>query len=489
MKTLFNKSMFHKLSFKIGSYIIVTEVIVLLALGAYYIGKFSGQIDKNVKDKFELPGYLLSKGLLRYESVQDSITMEKLTGEMLEQAIIIGTNNKIYYSLKSVYRNKDRSEVAELKGYPELDKELTEPVFFVKNSDNGQFIVTIHPLRLASGKFVGHLFIYAKADKIEAQRTSILLMFILGTFLCIIISSIVIIYLFNKFITSKIRNLLTKVSRLTHGKLSHYADEQHISNDEIGQLNRAVNHLTEKLREIVTSILEGSEMVAYNSVEINEISVKVADGANKQSASAEEVSSSLEEMVASIQENSNSAMQTEKISTTALNGIKDLSVKVNESLKFIKDISQKIHIVNDIAFQTNLLALNAAVEAARAGEQGKGFAVVAAEVRRLAESTRKIADEIVGLSVNSVNATDQTSKLMIQLLPEIEKTTNHVKDIAVSSAEQNSTAMQINDAVQQLNIVIQENTSTADQMSNASQKLETEAQVLKTNIKFFDLNE
>ena len=42
----------------------------------------------------------------------------------------------------------------------------------------------------------------------------------------------------------------------------------------------------------------------------------------------------------------------------------------------IKQIAQKITIIEEIARKTDLLALNAAVEAARAGEHGKGFAVV-----------------------------------------------------------------------------------------------------------------
>lgn len=74
---------------------------------------------------------------------------------------------------------------------------------------------------------------------------------------------------------------------------------------------------------------------------------------------------------------------------------------VEEALGVVREASERIgrygRTVQELAERTNLLALNASIEAARAGEVGRSFAVVANEVRRLADSSRKAADDIAGV--------------------------------------------------------------------------------------------
>ena len=62
-------------------------------------------------------------------------------------------------------------------------------------------------------------------------------------------------------------------------------------------------------------------------------------------------------MTSNIQQNTENAKHTEQISVKAVKGIDNLNSAAKQSLLSIKEIAEKIGIINDIAFQTNLLQL------------------------------------------------------------------------------------------------------------------------------------
>jgi methyl-accepting chemotaxis protein len=255
--------------------------------------------------------------------------------------------------------------------------------------------------------------------------------------------------------------------------------------DEVGVLAAALNSMVERLRVVVADVRGATDNVASGSEEMSASAETLSQGATEQAASIEEVSSSMEEMGSNISQNAENATQTESIARQASIDAEQGGVAVHQAVEAMKNIAEKISIIEEIARQTNLLALNAAIEAARAGEHGKGFAVVAAEVRKLAERSGTAAGEISELSTSTVSVAEQAGQMLEKLVPDIQKTAELVQEIAASSNEQNSGAAQINDAIQQLDTVIQQNASASEEMASTSEELAGQGQLLQQTMSFF----
>ncbi|MDP9939769.1 methyl-accepting chemotaxis protein [Ectopseudomonas alcaliphila] len=259
------------------------------------------------------------------------------------------------------------------------------------------------------------------------------------------------------------------------------------SRDETGRLLASMQHMTERLRTVMADVRSAADSLSSASEEVSATSQSLSQAATEQAASVEETTASVEQMSASIAQNTESAQITDGIAGKAANDAVQGGQAVRDMVQAMKQIADKIGIIDDIAYQTNLLALNAAIEAARAGDHGKGFAVVAAEVRKLAERSQVAAQEIGGVASNSVHLAEQAGALLDQIVPNIQKTSDLVQEITAASQEQSTGAGQINIAMGQMNQITQQNASASEELAATAEEMNAQASQLQELISYFRL--
>jgi methyl-accepting chemotaxis protein len=284
----------------------------------------------------------------------------------------------------------------------------------------------------------------------------------------------------NTLVTA-MNEITSAADEIANGNLTVDIRERSAQDKLMQALASMVSGLTQTVSDIRTIAGE----VSSASQSISTASIQVSKGASAQAAAAEEASSSMEEMVSNIKQNADNAQQTDKIANKSAKDALESGKSVLEAVAAMKEIANKISIIEEIARQTNLLALNAAIEAARAGEHGKGFAVVAAEVRKLAERSQKAAGEINQLSATTLKVSEKSGEMLDKLVPDIQRTAELVQEISSASKEQDTGAEQINKALQQLEQVIQQNASASEEMASTTEELTGQSEQLVSALSFF----
>ncbi len=250
---------------------------------------------------------------------------------------------------------------------------------------------------------------------------------------------------------------------------------------------KSMKEMTGELTRIVNDIVGAADQVNRGSEQISSSAQEISSGTSEQASNMEEVSASIEQLNANIQQNTDNAQQSNVMARKVSEDSQKGSRAVAETVEAMKNIAEKISVIQDIARSTNMLALNAAIEAARAGEAGKGFAVVASEVRKLAESSGSAAKDITEITEDSVKRAEEAQVLIDQIVPSMQKTADLVEEIAMASQEQNKGSLQINAAVVQLDTVIQQNASASEELASMSEELNSQATSMKDTIGFFSL--
>ncbi|MDZ8224890.1 methyl-accepting chemotaxis protein [Nostoc sp. ChiVER01] len=252
------------------------------------------------------------------------------------------------------------------------------------------------------------------------------------------------------------------------------------------QMNASASAIAASTIEIATTIEQQERTTMQQASSVNQTTTTMDElaASSRQSAEQAEASAAGARQVLLLVDGCTQEGQFSQSSLREKVG--DIAAQILHLSEQTNQIGTISTLVSDLASQTNMLALNAAVEAVRAGENGKGFAVVAAEIRKLADQSKRSAEKINVLVSDIQKSTNSTVMVTGEGTKTVEKIVDAIKTIALNGQQISLTSNQQAIAVQQvvetmnsLNIAARETASGISQIKVGTQRLNDAAQELK----------
>lgn len=232
--------------------VVLVEVLALSALGSYYIHRFSAELDASVAEKLQLPGLLMNRQLLRYESVADKAMMTELVGEEFIDGQVVGSDGNIYYALNPTDVGKS---ILDMPGPAanSFSKNLMQPLLVPQERGEEHILVSITPISAYEGaRPFFFAFVTVSASLTEEKKVTLIKTFLAGSLLCVVLSSLAIIAYSRRLVTHPIEMLGRSADRLAQGCLDE--DIPVRRNDEIGGLARSFIAMRDAIRTKIAEL-------------------------------------------------------------------------------------------------------------------------------------------------------------------------------------------------------------------------------------------
>ena len=327
---------------------------------------------------------------------------------------------------------------------------------------------------------------FEKQARNSSQRSMVVLG--LGTLLGLLVVSLGSI-LITRTITGPLDKLVKGADQIGRGNFTHRIEVH--NDDETGELARAFNAMSERRQQAeaqlakqagerehtLRTVAEFVNQLAGTTAEILASTTEQVAGAQEQGSAVAETVSTVEEIVQMSEEAagraravSESARHSEEVGKNGRRAVDETIASMSAVREQVESIASRIlalaeqaqaigdiiTTVNDISEQTHMLALNASIEASRAGEHGRGFAVVAAEVKALADQSKKattqvrqILGQIQKATQGAVMTTEEGTKSVASATRVVTQAGIHIQTLSELLAQASLTAAQISASASQ----------------------------------------
>lgn len=240
------------LTFKLGVLVVLTEALVLATIGYFYVERFSSEVDRAMIATVQMPGLLMNRQLLRYESVADKAMMTELVGEEFVDGLIFGADGHVYYALDPA--NVGRT-VDQVRGVPAglSPRTIDTPHIFRSDEAGRSTLTSITPITAFPGaKPFFFAYIKVSIDASEARKTEIFRFFLAGSGICLVLTSLAILGLTDRLVIRPVRQLSASADHVADGFLEEPLPASR--NDEIGDLGRNFSRMRDAIRENILEL-------------------------------------------------------------------------------------------------------------------------------------------------------------------------------------------------------------------------------------------